>query len=171
MQSANAVRTSGRTGGAGHPPYIVAEMSGNHNWDIELAFRIMEAAKQAVADSVKSQTYRADTITIDHHGPEFMVQDGLWDGRRLYELYEEAHTPWEWHAPIFERARKIGITVFSAPFDPTAVDLLESLDAPAYKVASPELIDLPLIRRMASTGKPLVISTGMAALEEVGVAM
>lgn len=165
------VTIAGRAIGLGERPYIVAEMSGNHNGDIQRAFNILDAAKQAGADAVKIQTYRADTITIDHSSPEFMVKGGLWDGRRLYELYEEAHTPWEWHEAIFEHARRIGITVFSSPFDPTSVDFLESLGAPAYKIASPELIDLPLIRKVASTGKPIIMSTGMANLEEIGEAI
>jgi N-acetylneuraminate synthase len=153
--------------GQGCPPYIVAEMSGNHNHDLGRALRIIDAAKTAGANAVKLQTYRADTITIDHSSDEFTVNGGLWDGRRLYELYEEAHTPWAWHAPLFEYARRIGITLFSSPFDSTAVDLLESLGAPAYKIASPELVDLSLIRQVARTGKPIILSTGAATLNEI----
>ena len=152
-------------------PYVVAEMSANHNGEIDRAFKILDAAKSAGADAVKLQTYRADTITINHAAPEFMVHGGLWDGRRLYELYDEAHTPWDWHKPIFDYGREIGITVFSSPFDSTAIDLLESLDAPAYKIASPELIDLGLIRLAAQTGKPVIMSTGMGNLEEVSEAV
>jgi len=161
----------GRPIGPEHPPYIVAEMSGNHNGEIARALRLIDAAKEAGADAVKIQTYTADTITIDHDGPGFVLQGGLWDGRRLYELYEEAHTPWDWHAEMFAHARSIGITLFSAPFDPTAVDLLVSLDAPAYKIASPEIVDLDLIERCAATGKPLVISTGMASFDEIELAL
>lgn len=163
----NHITINGRNIGAGCAPYIVAEMSGNHNHDLDRALAIIDAAKASGADAVKLQTYRADTITIDHHGNDFIVKGGLWNGRRLYELYQEAHTPWEWHAPIFEHARQIGITVFSSPFDHTAVDFLEELGAPAYKIASPEIIDLPLIRKVARTGKPIIISTGAATLEEI----
>ena len=171
MPSAQTISIAGRAIGPDHPPYVVAEMSGNHNGDIQRAFRILDAARAAGADAVKIQTYRADTITIDHSGPGFVVEGGLWDGRRLFELYEEAHTPWDWHGPIFDYGREIGITVFSSPFDATAVDLLETLDAPAYKIASPELIDLALIRAVARTGKPIMMSTGMATLEEIGEAV
>jgi len=146
-------------------------MSGNHNGDIDRAFAIIDAAKAAGADAVKIQTYRPDTITIDHDGPGFVLQDGLWAGRRLYDLYDEGHLPWDWHEPLFAHARDVGITLFSSPFDPTAVDLLEDLGAPAYKIASPEIIDIPLIRKVARTGKPLVISTGMATLEEIDEAV
>ncbi|WP_414637899.1 pseudaminic acid synthase [Aliidongia sp.] len=142
-------------------------MSGNHNGEIGRALRLIDAAAEAGADAVKLQTYTADTITIDHDGPGFRLEGGLWDGRTLHDLYREAHTPWDWHARLFEHARNRGITIFSSPFDATAIDLLESLGAPAYKIASFELIDLPLIQRAARTGKPLVISTGLATLGEI----
>ncbi|AKJ94787.1 N-acetylneuraminate synthase [Thioalkalivibrio versutus] len=149
------------------PPYVIAELSANHNGKLETALRIIDEAKKAGADAIKLQTYRPDTITLDCDSEDFRIHGGLWDGRTLYELYEEAHMPWEWHKPLFEHARKLGITIFSSPFDTTAVDLLEDLGAPAYKIASFEAVDLPLIEYAASTGKPIIISTGMADSEEI----
>jgi N-acetylneuraminate synthase len=169
--SNDTLKIGDREIGPGHPPFIVAEMSGNHNGDIGRAIALIDAAKASGADAVKLQTYTADTITLDVDGPGFRVEGGLWDGRRLYDLYLEAHTPWAWHEALFRRARDIGIQIFSSPFDFTAVDLLESLDAPAYKIASFELVDIPLIRRCAQTGKPLVMSTGLATEDEIGDAV
>lgn len=162
---------AGRKIGPGHPPYIIAELSANHRGSLDEALRIMTLAKESGADALKIQSYTPDTITIDHDGPGFVIKGGLWDGRTLYDLYKEAYTPFEWHKAIFEHGKKIGITVFSTPFDDTAVDLLESLDAPAYKIASFEAIDLPLIRRAAKAGKPMIISTGMANPEEMQAAL
>ncbi len=157
--------------GPGHPPYIIAEMSANHNGSLQTAFRIIDEAKKAGADAVKIQSYTADTITLPCESEDFMIRGGLWDGQSLYELYQKAHMPWEWHQPLFDYARAAGITMFSSPFDESAVELLESLDAPAYKIASFEAVDLPLIRRAAQTGKPLIISTGMADAEEIAEAV
>lgn len=161
------IAIAGRNIGPEHAPYVIAEMSANHNGNIETAYKIIEAAKQAGADAVKLQTYRPDTITLNCDTEDFRIHGGLWDGRTLYELYEEAHMPWDWHAPLFAHARKHGITIFSSPFDNTAVDLLEDLNAPAYKIASFEAVDIPLIKYVASTGKPMIISTGMADAEEI----
>jgi pseudaminic acid synthase len=162
---------AGRSIGAGHAPYVIAELSGNHNGQIARALRLIEVAHEAGADAVKLQTYTADTITIDHDGPEFIIQGGPWHGRRLYDLYSEAHTPWEWHPELFSHAAKLGIHCFSSPFDGTAIEFLSELDAPAFKIASFEVIDTPLIRHAASKGKPLIISTGMASGDEVAAAV
>ncbi len=167
IENKTKISIAGRPISATEPPYVIAEISANHNGNIETAFRLIEEAKKAGAKAVKLQTYTADTITLNCDSEDFKIHRGLWDGRTLYELYEQAHMPWDWHAPLFAHARKQGITIFSSPFDNTAVDLLEDLNAPAYKIASFEAVDLPLIKYVASTGKPMIISTGMADAEEI----
>jgi len=157
--------------GVDQPPYVIAEISANHNGDIKNAYKIIDMAKASGADAVKMQTYTPDTLTINSDLPDFQLTSGLWAGRSLYDLYQEAYTPWDWHQPLFDYAAKQGITIFSSPFDNTAVDLLEDLNAPAYKIASFEAVDLPLIKYVASTGKSMIISTGMADVEEIGEAI
>lgn len=159
--------------GRNYRPFIIAEMSGNHNQSLERALEIVDAAAATGADAIKLQTYTADTITLDVRGGDFEIADekSLWTGRNLHDLYKEAHTPWDWHAPIMERARSHGMLCFSSPFDETAVDFLESLEVPAYKIASFENIHLPLIRKVAATGKPMIISTGMASIAELDEAV
>ena len=162
---------AGRPIGPQHPPFVIAELSGNHNGELSRALALIDAAAEAGADAVKLQTYTADTITLDHDGPGFRLTGGLWDGRTLYDLYSEASTPFEWHAALFAHARARGLICFSSPFDETAVALLESLDAPAFKIASFEAVDLPLIARAARSGKPLIISTGMTTPDEIAAAV
>ena len=165
----HSIRIADRCVGRAYEPFVIAEMSGNHNQSLERALSIVEAAARTGAHALKLQTYTADTMTIDVEAEGFRIGDpkSLWKGASLYQLYEQAHTPWEWHAPLFARARELGMVPFSTPFDDTAVDFLESLGAPCYKIASFENTDLPLIRRVAATGKPLIISTGMASLAEL----
>lgn len=171
MTSANTIEIAGRVIGEGQSPYLVAEISANHNGDRGRALALIDAAHEAGADAVKLQTYTADTITLDHDGPGFIIEDGPWAGRKLHDLYAEASTPWDWHEALFARGAELGLTVFSSPFDPSSIDFLESLDCPAYKIASFELVDIQLIERAAATGKPLVMSTGMASPDEIGEAV
>jgi pseudaminic acid synthase len=165
------ISIAGRKIGPGHPPYIICELSANHGGKLERALQLIDAAAATGADAIKIQTYTPDTLTIDHDGPQFRIQGGLWDGYTLYDLYKEAYTPYEWHPVMMERAQNLGIALFSTPFDDTAVDLLSSLDVPAYKIASFEAIDLPLIARVAREGRPMIISTGMTSVEEIGEAV
>lgn len=163
------IQIAGRWIGRSHKPFVIAEMSGNHNQSLERALAIVDAAAAAGADALKLQTYTADTMTLNIENGDFFISDSenMWKGKSLYKLYQEAYTPWEWHKPIFERCREHGIIPFSTPFDETAIDFLEQLDVPAYKIASFENTDIPLIRKAASTGKPLIISTGMATVAEL----
>lgn len=165
------ITINGRKISAKHEPYVIAEVSANHNGSLETAFTLLNVAKNSGASAVKLQTYTADTITLNCDSDEFRIKSDLWEGRTLYDLYQEAHMPWEWHKPLFDYARDLDITIFSSPFDRTAVDLLEDLNAPAYKIASFEAVDLPLIKYVAATGKPMIISTGMADKEEIAEAI
>ncbi|CBW25279.1 putative N-acetylneuraminic acid synthetase [Halobacteriovorax marinus SJ] len=161
------IEINGRKIGSEFAPYIIAEVSANHNGDLNKALKLIEIAKDSGADAVKIQTYTADTMTVDSDMEDFQIKGGLWDGYTLYKLYEEAHTPWDWHKPIFERAKELGITVFSTPFDESSVNFLMDLDVPAFKIASFEMTDLPLVEYIAKQGKPIIMSTGMASPEEI----
>ncbi len=161
------INISGRKIGRNHKPFIIAEVSANHNGSYEKGLEIIQAAAKAGACAIKLQTYTPDTMTLDCEEEDFFIRGGLWDGRKLYDLYREAHTPWDWHKGYFEYAKKLGVIIFSTPFDETAVDFLESINCPAYKVASFELTDTPLLKKIASTKKPVIMSTGLANLNEI----
>jgi sialic acid synthase SpsE len=173
MMRNESLKIAGREFGAGHPPLIIAELSGNHNGSLDRALELVDLAAKAGAHAVKLQTYTADTMTIDLSDGEFFISDpnSLWEGESLYALYQKAMTPWEWHKPIFDRCRERGVLGFSSPFDASAVDFLEDLDVPCHKIASFENVDLPLIRKVSATGKPVIISTGMATIAEIGEAV
>lgn len=166
------VKIGDRLVGPGEPVYVIAELSANHQGSLDVALDVVRAAAEAGADAVKLQTYTADTMTIDCDLPPFQIGEGtIWEGRNLYELYEEAHTPWEWHDPLAAEAERLGLDLFSTPFDKTALDFLEERDPPCHKIASFELVDIPLIRAVAATGRPLIMSTGMATAEEIDEAV
>lgn len=167
LNEMNDIKVLHRVIGSAHPSFIIAELSANHNNDMNRARQIIKMAAEAGADAVKFQTYTADTLTFNSESEEFQVSGTIWEGKNLYQLYQEAHLPWEWHDELFKYTKKLGLVPFSTPFDFTAVDFLEELRVPLYKIASSELVDIPLLRKVASTGKPVILSTGMGTLEEI----